>query len=58
MALLTNVPQSKAGQVALWIGRKDQEIAERFILLVRSSMVEKELNRLNQEIHELGEAGT
>lgn len=57
MALLSKVPQSKAGQVALWsMGPKNREIAQRLVSDLRLRMTEKEAERLNQVIHQLGDA--
>ncbi|WP_414587834.1 hypothetical protein [Scytonema sp. PCC 10023] len=57
IAILSDVPGSKAGQIALWIARKDRQVARELVSVLRLSMTQKELDSLNQEIAQLGDAG-
>lgn len=57
MAILSDVPGNKAGQIALWIARKDREVARELVSVLRLTMTQKELDSLNQEIGQLGNGG-
>lgn len=58
MAILSQVPQSKAGKVAVWsIGFQNRELAERLVSSLKSKVMERELDYLSQEIHQLEDTG-
>jgi hypothetical protein len=54
LVTLNQIPQSKSGQAVLWsVGGRNREIAERLIQDLRLKMIERESDRLNQEIRQL-----